>query len=90
MPLLWLLALGFGLASLRSGLRRTRALGGGLLLTTAMAVTTFAAALLGEGSYEVGRHLFLTDVSSALLVVLLVAALCGRFTRPVAGAGVPR
>ncbi len=38
---------------------------------------------LGEGSYEVGRHLFLTDASSALLVVLLVAALGGRFTRPV-------
>ena len=81
-PLLWLLALGFGLVSLRSRLRRTRALGGGLLLTTAIAVTTFAAALLGEGSYEVGRHLFLTDASSALLVVLLVATLCGRFTRP--------
>ena len=72
-PALWAAALVTGWA-LALGRRReeTRAIGLSLLLVLAFAVMSMAVALLGEGEFEIVKHLYLTSACDALLAAFTV------------------
>lgn len=84
-PALWLAALALAVALAASALRGRpvrrlqergfAALAAVLAMLLASAVLSMAIALLGEGEYEIVKHLYLTSVSNALLVVLVVHAI---------------
>jgi len=81
-PLLWVGVVALATARLRSRRQDERAVAVTLLVTVGVAVAGFAAAVLGDGDYEVGKHLYLVDAANCLLVILLVP-LAGQLLRGV-------
>jgi hypothetical protein len=73
LPLFWLAVLAVAVARLRSVRDDERAVARAMLVTLAVSVLGFAAALLGDADFELVKHLYLVDAANALLVVLLVA-----------------
>jgi hypothetical protein len=52
--------------------RALKVLGGGMALALLSALALLLSALLGEGSYEIVKHLYLADAANMLLLVLTV------------------
>lgn len=76
LPALWLAALAAALALLRRGARDPtgRPVAIVLLLLLSFAVISMAVALLGEGEFEIVKHLYLTSAIDALITVLTIHA----------------
>jgi peptidoglycan/LPS O-acetylase OafA/YrhL len=85
LPALWLGALVAAIALRRRG-PAERALPAALALLSVLAAMSMAVALVGEGEFEIVKHLYLTSLANALLAVLAVHATgllsVGRRSRP--------
>ncbi len=80
-PATWLVELALAVAALRRRRREVRALGGATLFALGIAVTGLATALLGDGEYELPKHLYLAQAANLLAVVLAVATAAQLWTR---------
>jgi len=81
-PVLWLgsIVTAVALRRRRAGPGETRALADALILLPTLAIGAFAAALLGEGGYEMVKHMFLVAVTDVVLLPMVgvgVAILLG-------------
>ena len=77
LPLVWVGVLALALLCARSPRRDDRALAGASTLAVAIALVELTTTLLGDGSYELVKHLYLADAANALAIVLAIAMLLG-------------
>jgi hypothetical protein len=72
LPLFWLGVVGLALRCARSPRRDDRAVAGAATVAVAIAIVELVTTLLGDGDYELLKHLYLADAANAVALVLAI------------------